>query len=134
VNEKKNGRERWLTEVDFTEGSTSDLAAELVAAANDALHVLKREGFLFLRLRQWTIKEKPEPQNRVYYTVGTKRSPRALYSIGGYIRRFMYSCSNLFTGLCLFNDLCSCATLFHSCVFSVKWLKTKLLFHMTIKS
>jgi hypothetical protein len=42
VNEKKNGRERIVTEVNFTEGSTSDLAAKLVAAANDALHVLKK--------------------------------------------------------------------------------------------
>jgi len=35
----RSERERGLTEVDFAEGSTSDLAAELVLAANDAFHV-----------------------------------------------------------------------------------------------
>lgn len=39
--EINNRRERKLTEVDFTEGSASNLTAELVFAAYDALHVSK---------------------------------------------------------------------------------------------
>jgi hypothetical protein len=54
---KNNGRETRPTEIDFTEGSTSDLAAELVVAANDAFHVSKV-------LEEYTAARRREERNK----------------------------------------------------------------------
>jgi len=63
-------KERGLTEVDFAEGSTSDLAAELVLAANDAFHVKKIQEAIESTIREskWSLlvpsEEKPKPHSR----------------------------------------------------------------------
>jgi hypothetical protein len=58
---KNNGRETRPTEIDFTEGSTSDLAAELVVAANDAFHVFEGSRRIYCGKKR---REKQEPHKQ----------------------------------------------------------------------